>query len=441
MRARAARAVLATAVTVAAFAGSFTAPAQGATWVFRELAAVDRGTALNGIACPDAHLCVAVDHVGAVFTSDPSRLHPDWRRTEIEPGAALTGIACPSAGLCVATDSRGDVAVTTRPTGGASAWRIVPIFQGHYLASVSCPSVGLCLAAAQAQEVLTSTDPANPAGAWLSTAVQTGPVVSCAKYGGYNCASNLVAVACPTGTLCLAADAVGDVFTTHAPTSGGLWSTTSVQPETSYDADLRSLSCPAVDLCVVSSDAGTVATTDNPAGPGTSWSDQAAWFWGGWVFCPMTTLCLSSSGTLTTDPLGGPETWRTGPLHAAGGLHGVSCPTRSVCLGVDGAGSIIRGTPASKPRPSGGRPQIRGATRVGRRLRASTGRWSGVRPLGFRFQWQRCSRVCVPVTGATSPALRVTAAERFWRLRVEVTASNIAGTARPRFSARTRPVA
>lgn len=80
--------------------------------------------------------------------------------------------------------------------------------------------------------------------------------------------------------------------------------------------------------------------------------------------------------------------------------------------------------------------------RVGARLRATTGGWAGTPPIRFDYQWERCDPLRVPITDATSATLRVTTADRFWRLRIRVTASNIAGeSARPSYSAQTLPVA
>ncbi len=77
------------------------------------------------------------------------------------------------------------------------------------------------------------------------------------------------------------------------------------------------------------------------------------------------------------------------------------------------------------------RPSIAGTARVGRRLVAGLGSWSGT-DLRFGVRWLRCAaRACEPAGAgkAHSPRYRVRPADRGKRLRVEVTALNSLGVA------------
>lgn len=77
-------------------------------------------------------------------------------------------------------------------------------------------------------------------------------------------------------------------------------------------------------------------------------------------------------------------------------------------------------------------PVITGSARSGQTLRTSTGTWTGSTPISFTYQWRRCNATgaaCVAITGATSSAYVVTAAEVGSTLLVSVTATNAIGSA------------
>jgi hypothetical protein len=89
----------------------------------------------------------------------------------------------------------------------------------------------------------------------------------------------------------------------------------------------------------------------------------------------------------------------------------------------------------SIPRPLE-RPSIAGTAKVGRRLAARTGRWTGEN-LRFTITWQRCDPSCTDV--GTGPVRRVREKDRGLRLRVRIVATNSVGT-RSAVSERTRVV-
>jgi hypothetical protein len=85
-------------------------------------------------------------------------------------------------------------------------------------------------------------------------------------------------------------------------------------------------------------------------------------------------------------------------------------------------------------------PTISGTPETGETLTATDGQWSGVQPLAFARQWQRCDAQgasCQPIQGATQPTYVVQQVDVGARLRVAVTATNEQGSA----SATSQPTA
>jgi hypothetical protein len=77
-------------------------------------------------------------------------------------------------------------------------------------------------------------------------------------------------------------------------------------------------------------------------------------------------------------------------------------------------------------------PTIAGVAQTGKTLLASTGTWTGTQPLSRRFQWRRCNALglsCADVAGAANGSYLVSPADLGSRLRVVVTATNVAGSA------------
>jgi hypothetical protein len=110
---------------------------------------------IDGISCPSARLCVAIDWFGRVATSTrPAGGRRDWKIGVLKgfSGQATSGSAaidCPSVRLCVAADAKGATAYTTNPAAGASSWKTSPgafAPAGTAAASVGCAGA-FCLLA------------------------------------------------------------------------------------------------------------------------------------------------------------------------------------------------------------------------------------------------------------------------------------------------------
>jgi hypothetical protein len=88
--------------------------------------------------------------------------------------------------------------------------------------------------------------------------------------------------------------------------------------------------------------------------------------------------------------------------------------------------------PATSTRPNNTQaPSFRGTLVQGQKLSASNGSWSGTTPMTFSFQWQRCSATgttCTAIPLATGSTYTLVAADVGKRIRLSVTASNVAGS-------------
>ncbi len=95
------------------------------------------------------------------------------------------------------------------------------------------------------------------------------------------------------------------------------------------------------------------------------------------------------------------------------------------------AGSAPTATVTSPAPVNTGLPTITGATEEGQTLSASSGTWTGS-PSSYGYQWEDCNGsggACSAITGATSPAYRLLAADVGHTIRVVVTATNGGGSA------------
>ncbi len=89
---------------------------------------------------------------------------------------------------------------------------------------------------------------------------------------------------------------------------------------------------------------------------------------------------------------------------------------------------ITAGTPPAVTTP----PSISGTALRGQTLTAQSGSWSGTTPISFSFQWRRCSSSggdCGSISGATSQTHTLGSSDVGHTLRIQVTASNSAGSA------------
>jgi hypothetical protein len=88
-------------------------------------------------------------------------------------------------------------------------------------------------------------------------------------------------------------------------------------------------------------------------------------------------------------------------------------------------------SPATKP-VNTSPPVISGSAAVGSTLTTTNGAWKGNPSPSYTYEWRRCDSAgatCASIAGATSPSYTVVAADAGFTLRVDVTATNSAGSA------------
>ncbi len=75
-------------------------------------------------------------------------------------------------------------------------------------------------------------------------------------------------------------------------------------------------------------------------------------------------------------------------------------------------------------------PPIEGAALAGSTLKASSGQWSGEEPIGYSYQWERCTEAgeCTAIEGATAGSYALTEGDVGSTLRLLVTATNGSGS-------------
>lgn len=100
-------------------------------------------------------------------------------------------------------------------------------------------------------------------------------------------------------------------------------------------------------------------------------------------------------------------------------------PTEEPAPPVEEPAPPVEEPPAATPPHSTAKPRVRGRARVGRRLRCSTGSWSGSAPIAYSRSWLR-DREPIQVRSRTYVAKREDAGHR---LACRVSAANAAGTA------------
>ncbi|MDQ6807316.1 MAG: hypothetical protein M3065_20710 [Actinomycetota bacterium] len=316
---------------------------------------IDSGP-INGLACPTISLCVAVDNAGQVLSStDPLAGARTWHSADVDGVNPLTAVSCPSAAMCVAVDGQGNAAATSAPSGPASAWTVAPVdtsitepspYGGgpNLLRGISCPSVSLCLAVDSVGNVAYSGAPTGGAAAWALMHIDNGSDYACAA-GGPTCQAPLMGVACPASALCGAVDFAGNLLQTTTPTVPSAWpsqAATGGGPQS-----LWSLSCPTTSFCATVDGTGGHAITWNPAA-GSRLTTHRLPIDAFGVWCSSTTLCLAAgegaNGTAelagSTNPASPSPAWAVTDF---GLVNAVSCPTPSVCLAADNQGGVILG--------------------------------------------------------------------------------------------------
>jgi hypothetical protein len=153
---------------------------------------------LMGISCPTVSLCAAVDFTGNVLQTPTPVAPTPWPSEPAGGGGPLSlwSVSCPTTGFCAAVDGIGGDVITWNPSAGPGvAVHRLPIAAF----GIWCSSASLCLASGEGAhgtaELVGSINPAAKSPTWTIT-----------DYGDVN------GVACPTPSVCLAADNEGELI-------------------------------------------------------------------------------------------------------------------------------------------------------------------------------------------------------------------------------------
>jgi hypothetical protein len=287
------------------------------------------------ISCPTAQFCAATDDFGEALTStDPQGGATAWSATEA--GGGINGpISCSTIHLCVVA---GDSAlfVSTNPTGGISTWSSKPLSVTP--ADVTCATDTFCIASTNKSSVLVSSSPAGEAGSWEPVQLSIG----------FNA---LDGVSCASLQLCVAVDNAGNVVSTQQPdVPGSPWSSAHVSDHPLYAVD-----CPAVTLCVAVGKAGTLLWSSEPWGPAASWNsaviDEGRSLTG--VDCASVDLCVAIDGSgqvlHSSEPLAGGGSWNADQIAGEGDLLDIACASSELCMTLAGERPVVSTDPLGGP--------------------------------------------------------------------------------------------
>lgn len=310
----------------------------------------------SGVACSSATFCAVAGGNGRVFTStDPAGGGSTYVAHRIVAATshgwpAITAIACPTATLCVAGDANGDVLTSSDPDSATATWSALRIDPGRSLAAITCRVSGLCTAIDDAGVLFSTAAAGAPSPAWTrvgSDASEDAPYQGDATF----------AVACPTDSLCLAADGSPDLPRSSAPTVQGSWRIS--PPASDIGAGLNAISCPSLRLCVAVDGYGDVISTRTPENPASWHRALVDYNFGGLtgISCPTRSFCVATDSfgdvLISTDPTGGVHAWHRHQIEdgeAGGngpptGLMGVSCVSAHFCMAGDqNPGDVLTAT-------------------------------------------------------------------------------------------------
>jgi len=208
--------------------------------------------------------------------------------------------------------------------------------------ALSCPSTTVCVGADSLGDVVTSHDPSGGVTAWRTTRLASPSLIDGVPDG-------LSAVSCPSARLCVALDyAYGLVISTNPAGGARTWRAMHLS---GVDTDrLSSIACPAVSLCLAVDWGGRMFVSTDPAGGSGTWIASSFPAGMGSISCGSTELCaaISNYGEVYTssDPAAGGSSWSAQPgVHATA----VSCVGGSFCAATNGEQVLSTDDPTGGP--------------------------------------------------------------------------------------------
>jgi hypothetical protein len=309
----------------------------------------------------------------------------DWTiPIPVDPGNSLEAVTCTSSATCLALDSAGNL-ISSDANGlgpaAPSAWTApAPIGltgNGGTFTALACPGgLSFCAAFDSNGNVFYSSDPLNQPSTWKTYAALNEIFGGNTESGENTDQADALACAPPspgqsTPAFCLVADTHGNLAYTTEITSardefGGLTWSPPYSADPSWDeyepTAITSLSCPSASLCLATDRLGNIIESTNPvqqAQNGEQWTvlnsvDAGAGSLNGspgvrGISCPSATLCVAVDGSgnilYTESPAAAAQGGWTvvSSLNPEGGITGISCPTTTECVITDQGGDIQYG--------------------------------------------------------------------------------------------------
>lgn len=289
-----------------------------------------------GLACPTTRLCVAISDNRVLWSTNPTNGGKTWHSVALEPSSSpyvqgtisFDGLSCPSAHFCAAVDDIGNVFTTTNPGGGKTAWHGVEVSDIELLA-VSCSGPSLCAALDYYGQAYTSTAPTSRS--WHRAALTTR---SGAAYYGVSCVGQ---------ALCAAVEADGHVYrTTNPGAATPVWRSTTVGKGT-----WNAVFCPTTHRCVATggyASKGRIAVSTNPAaGKWKAITVPKAPFGFNTMTCHGKSFCFALSDYWSSHLVAKKASWHSTTVPTSNSQTEIGCPTAKLCLVGDIAGDIFVG--------------------------------------------------------------------------------------------------
>jgi hypothetical protein len=323
------------------------AVALGSCW----WAAPTSARTLEGVACPTARQCTAIDNAGQEITFNS--VSPGGRTSStVDPGGFLAAIACPTRSQCTAVSASGQE-VTFNPISPGHPQPLT-IDGANGSTWIACPTSRQCTAVDSGGAEVTF-NPRSPGHPKLITIDVTND--------NYPSPIALDGIACASSIECVAVDQDGGELRFNPqrpPPSYNFYTSTGGGTITGGDDTgqaLNGIACPSPSQCTAVDDTGNVVTSDpykQASATNTAFddTDNGNTFW--WVACPSANECtvVDSAGVAVTfNPVSPPATPTLTQIDGEPNLTGLACASATQCTAVGGDVELTF-NPASPGQPT-----------------------------------------------------------------------------------------
>jgi hypothetical protein len=342
---RAARMLMLVTLGACLFAGSASAATPALGFTAPQTIDSNPNPEIFAVSCASTSFCAAVDLDGYfTYTTNPTATSPTWSTpVDVDGANELYGISCPSSSICVAVDWNGDAVYLLNPTGTLKTY-VQSVDTDWQLAAISCPSTGMCVAVdkggnAEVTTALASCTTTTCAPAWTEeTKIDTTQASATPP-------SALTGIDCPTTTLCVAVDYIGDTMIASNPETTPWKTTASVSGANA----LTGVGCDAALACIAIDSGGDGEVDDSLTATTPSWSAPQTIVPSGAsaISCVSGALCAVTDGSgdvaTTTTPTAATPTWTSQTVDSGHALSAIACPSASSCVAGDDSGDAVIG--------------------------------------------------------------------------------------------------